>query len=327
MILAGDVGGTRTRLGLFEPRAERPEPVSVHEYSTGSFSDLDSMIATFLRDAGGPRIRTAGFGVAGPVSGNRAALTNVPWQVDGHELARTLAATVSILNDLQAMAYGVPLLRDAELHVLQQGERRDGNIALVAAGTGLGEALLHLVDGRFVPSPSEAGHADFAARTEREIALVQNLTRRFGRASVEHVLSGHGLINLHQITHSAPCRAIESTEVPDAPAAITKAGLEHRCSGCVAALEMFVEAYGAEAGNLALRSVSTAGLFVGGGIARRILPALTDGRFLRAFTAKAPFEDMLRRMPVKVILNDQAGLLGAAAYAAQTCGIDSPASR
>lgn len=192
-----------------------------------------------------------------------------------------------------------------------------GNMALVAAGTGLGEALLHNVDGQFIPSPSEAGHSDFPARTEREIALLQDLTRRFGRASVERVVSGPGLVNLHRITHSAPCRVLQSAEDPDAPAIIAAAAIEHRCPGCHGALEMFVEAYGAEAGNLALRTVSTGGLFVGGGIARRILPALVDGRFLRAFSDKAPFENMLRRMPVNVILNDQAGLLGAAVYAAR----------
>jgi glucokinase len=316
MILAGDVGGTRTRLGLFEPGRDRPQPTLVREYSTSTFANLDAMVAAFLQDAGRPRLRAASFGVAGPVRGNGATLTNVPWRVDGDELARTLEVGVSILNDLQAMAYGVPVLGESELHVLQQGESGRGNMALVAAGTGLGEALLHRVDDRFIPSPSEAGHADFAARTDREIALVQNLTRRFGRASVEHVLSGPGLVNLHGVTHTAPCRAIESVEDAGAPAVISKAALEHRCTGCIAALEMFVEAYGAEAGNLALRSVSTGGLFVGGGIARRILPALVDGRFLRAFTSKAPFEDMLRRMPVKVILNEQVGLVGAAVYAA-----------
>jgi glucokinase len=186
---------------------------------------------------------------------------------------------------------------------------------LIAAGTGLGEALLHDVDGRLVPSPTEAGHADFAARTELEIGLLKDLIRRFGRAEVEHVVSGSGLVNIHRMTHQAPCLLVHE-DSPDAPAIISATALEKRCRGCTAALEMFVDAYGAEAGNLALRSIATAGIFVGGGIAPKILPALTDGRFIRAFVDKAPFEDMLRRIPVRVVLNDEAGLLGAAVYAA-----------
>ena len=319
MLLAGDIGGTRTRLGLFDPTGTRPQPVVVREFSTLDFTDLVAIVSTFMRDeqARGASVQSACFGVAGPVVANAATLTNVPWRLEGDAIANALnIPRVSILNDLQAMAHGVPVLYGRELHILQEGTpMRGGNMALVAAGTGLGEALLHNVDGQFIPSPSEAGHADFAARTEREIALLQELTRRFGRVSLERVVSGPGLVHLHRITHSAPCRVLQSTEDPDAPAIISAAALEHRCPGCHGALEMFVEAYGAEAGNLALRTVSTGGLFVGGGIARRILPALVDGRFLRAFADKSPFESMLRAVPVQVILNDQAGLLGAAVYA------------
>jgi glucokinase len=241
---------------------------------------------------------------------------------------------VVLLNDLQAMAHGVPVLQGDELRVLQAGAPvAGGNMALVAAGTGLGEALLHNVAGTFIPSPTEAGHADFPARSEREIDVLRYLTSRSGRASVEDVVSGRGLVNLHRVTHGGACPALSNHDVPDAPAIISRAALDRRCPACIEALELFVDAYGAEAGNLALRSVSTAGLFVGGGIARKILPALEDGRFLRAFAAKAPFEQMLRRMPVSVILNPQVGLLGAARYAQgsasgfYTRGIDSPASR
>jgi glucokinase len=213
------------------------------------------------------------------------------------------------------MAYSVPVLRDAEMHVLQQGRAvAVGNRALIAAGTGLGEALLHYVDGRFIPSPSEGGHADFAARTERDIVLLRDLIERYGRADVERVVSGPGLVNVHRVTHRGPCAASINLEDHDAPMAIS--ALDRRCDGCVAALELFVEAYGAEAGNLALRTVATDGVFIGGGIAPKILPALTDGRFMRAFREKAPLETLLEAMPVKVILNTEAGLLGAAVYAA-----------
>jgi len=224
---------------------------------------------------------------------------------------------VRLLNDLLAMAYSIPVLQASEVHVLQEGEAlRGGNIALIAAGTGLGEALLHNVDGRFVASPSEGGHADFSARTEREISLLRHLTARYGRGDVEHVVSGRGLINIHRATHTTPCADGVDLDDPGAPAAISTAAIEHRCPGCIETLDLFVEAYGAESGNLALRSVSTGGLFIGGGIAPKILPALSTGLFMRAFLAKPPLEEMLRRMPVKVILNAEAGLLGAAVYAA-----------
>jgi glucokinase len=246
-------------------------------------------------------------------------LTNVPWCVDATRVAQAFGIKkVALLNDLQAMAYGVTMLQEPELCVLQPGETAaaGGHMAIIAAGTGLGEAFLHNVNGRFIPAPSEAGHADFAARTEREIALLRDLVTRYGRAEVERVVSGHGLINLHRATHKRSCPFVDREHDPDAPAAISKAALEGECAHCVEALEMFVDAYGAEAGNLALRTVSTAGLFIGGGIAPKILPAMTDGRFMRAFRAKAPFESMLSKIPVKIILNTEVGLLGAAVYAA-----------
>ncbi len=189
-------------------------------------------------------------------------------------------------------------------------------MALIAAGTGLGQALLHHVNGRFIPSPTEAGHADFAARTEREIGLLRTLTARFGRVDVERVVSGHGLTNIHAALGDGTCAAGIDLTNPDAPAAISASAMAGRCPGCVETLSLFVEAYGAEAGNLALRSVATGGVFVGGGIAPKILPALEGGAFLRAFRAKAPLEPLLAAIPVSVILNPQAGLIGAAVYAA-----------
>ena len=320
MILAGDIGGTKTLLGLFDSVPARPKPIAVRTFGTLDFSDLPSMIARFMEGEGARSVSIANacFGVAGPVIGESAELTNVPWRVDGRIVATTFGMTrVTLLNDLQAMAYSIPVLQASEVHALQEGEAlRGGNIALIAAGTGLGEALLHNVDGRFVPSPSEGGHADFSARTEREMSLVRHLTARYGRADVEHVVSGRGLINIHRAMHSAACVAAIDLGHPAAPAAISTAAIEHQCPGCVETLDLFIEAYGAESGNLALRSVSTAGLYVGGGIAPKILPALSTGLFMRAFLAKPPLEEMLNRMPVKVILNSEAGLLGAAVYAA-----------
>ena len=319
MLLAGDIGGTKTVLGLFDRAFPRPHPIASRIFSTLEHSELTEMISVFATEAAVPRalIEAASFGVAGPVLGETAQLTNGTLRVDARRLAETLdIGRVSLLNDLQAMAYAVPVLHAAELHVLQEGVAlAAGNMALIAAGTGLGEALLHRVDGRFIPSPCEGGHADFAARTERDITVLRALVRRYQRASVEHVVSGPGLINVHRAMHAGSCRAVEDDHSRDAPAAIARAALEGRCSECVDTLATFVEAYGAEAGNLALRTVATAGLFVGGGIAPKILPALTDGAFMHAFRDKAPLDDLMARIPVKVILHAEPGLLGAAVHA------------
>ena len=320
MILAGDIGGTSTRLGLFEPGRPRPGRRALRVYPTLDFSDLPTMVATFLDAESMDRatIDRACFGVAGPILGDAAMLTNVGWRVNAKDLATASGiARVSLLNDLQAMAYSVPVLEEAELHTLQRGEpNRAGNISLLAAGTGLGIALLHNVEGRLIPSPSEGGHADFSARTEREIALLRQLTAQIGRAEVERVVSGPGLVNIHRVAHTASCAAAIDLADEGAPAAITQAALARRCNGCVEALDMFVEAYGAVAGNVALGGITTGGVYIGGGIALKILPALETGTFLRAFHAKAPFELMLKRMPVHIILHAEAGLLGAAVFSA-----------
>ena len=320
MLLAGDIGGTKTLLGVFDPVLARPRPIAIRSFMTLDYVDLPTMIAEFMRgdDVRRAPLAAACFGVAGPVIGDTAELTNVPWRVDAQRVATAFGIRRAVLlNDLQAMAYAVPALHDSEVRVLQAGEAlRGGNIALIAAGTGLGEALLHNIDGRFVPSPSEGGHADFSARTEREIALLRDLTKRYGRAEVEHVVSGRGLVNIHRVAHRDPCEAGIDLNDPDAPAQITSAAFDRSCAGCVETLDIFVDAYGAEAGNLALRTVSTGGVFIGGGIAPKILPALTSGGFMRAFREKPPLEAMLKAMPVKVILNPDAGLLGAAVFGA-----------
>ena len=319
MLLAGDIGGTKTLLGLFEAADARPRPISVRAFGTVDYDSLPAMIEAFV---GGqsvkPRdIAAACFGVAGPVIDEAATLTNVAWKVDGRAVKdRFRFRRVALLNDLQAMAYSVPVLEPSEVHVLQDGTPLNGgNIAVIAAGTGLGEALLHNVNGHFIPSPSEGGHADFPARNEREVQLLRDLIVRYGRADVERVVSGPGLVNIYRVTHNESCTAGVDLSDPDAPAAISSAALDRRCTGCVDALAMFVDAYGAEAGNLALRVVSTGGVFIGGGIAPKILPAMANGTFIRAFRAKPPLEAMLSAMPVKVILNAEAGLIGAAVYA------------
>ena len=294
------------------------------------------MVREFLRarSVDARAVEATVFGVAGAVTAQVARLTNVPWVVDGAFVAENLGLRhVRVLNDLEALAYGVPVLEGDEIETLQHGVALPGgNAAVIAAGTGLGVALLHNVDGRFVPAPSEGGHADFAARTPREMEMALELTRIFGRVGVEMVISGPGLTNIYQFTHRAfgtgpmitpnslaPSRLCAGVGpapyTSDFPARISRSAMEGRCANCVEAMDMFVAAYGAEAGNVALRAVATAGIYVGGGIAPKILPALRDGAFLDAFRAKEPMADLVATIPVSVILNQDAGLLGAAVHA------------
>jgi glucokinase len=349
MLLGGDIGGTKTLLGLFEPGERRPRPLHVDEFVTLDYDGLESMLGAFLRQrgVGAGELEAASFGVAGAITEQVAQLTNVPWRIDASRLMqRDGFRRVRLLNDLEAMAYAIPVLAGDELAVLQEGTRiASGNVAVIAAGTGLGEGMLLNIDGRLVPGQSEGGHADFAARTPRELEMVAALTRRFGRVSAEHILSGPGLVNVYRFTHDAldaeddaaagdnqlgvpppaeiprTCAAVGIVaDASELPARITASALAGRCGRCVEALEIFVSAYGAEAGNIGLRVVATAGVYVGGGIAPRILPALRDGRFMDAFRAKAPLDGLVAKMPVAVILNPKSGLLGAAVHANHSRG-------
>ena len=336
MLLAGDVGGTKTLLGLFSTAPERPTAIEVGEFVTLAYDGLEPMVREFLQaqSVDARRIEAACFGVAGAVTRQVARLTNVPWLVDATSVEASFRfRRVRVINDLEALAHGVSVLEPSELKALQVGVAvPEGNAAVIAAGTGLGEAMLHNVDGRFVPAASEGGHADFAARTPRELEMVRGMTKVFGRVSVEHVVSGLGLVNIYQFTHDAfgagpmltpasiaPARLCHGVGVvkdpSDLPARITKAAMEGRCDACSEAVDLFIAAYGAEAGNIGLRSVATAGVYVGGGIAPKILPALESGMFMDAFRAKEPMADLVATMPVSVILNPDAALLGAAVHA------------
>ena len=333
MILAGDLGGTKTLLGLFERPStslgtsgeRRPRHLVSHSYPTQEFGSFAAILDAFAGDAGRRlAVDAAAIGVAGPIVDQQARLTNIAWDVSADQVGRQLATRrVALLNDLEAMANSVPVLEDGELVVLQRGEpnasgHAAGNAAVIAAGTGLGQAYLHRINGRLRPVASEGGHADFAPRTDREFELARMLRDRYGRAEVEQVLSGPGLVNIYHFTHPGrTCEAVSGLTPAKMPAAISEAALSHRCPGCEEALAMFVDAYGAEAGNLALRGVATAGVFVGGGIAPKILPALQDGRFIAAFRAKQPMAELVSAMPVQVIVREDAGLLGAALAAEQ----------
>lgn len=336
MLLAADVGGTKTLLGLFARAPERPTRIEVGEFITLDYDNLAPMIREFLKANGveSRAIEAATFGVAGAVTDQVARMTNVPWVVDAAAVTQAAGLRrVHLINDLEAMAFSVAVLEPGELAFLQHGVAQPtGNAAVIAAGTGLGEAFLHNMDGRFIPGPSEGGHADWGARVPREIELLSTLVRIYGRCSVEHVICGPGLVNIYQFTHDSfgsrtfltpaalvparTCAGVGAVDDPaDLPAAISRSAMEKRCARCEEALELFVAAYGAEAGNLALRIVATAGVYVGGGIAPKILSALETGAFVDAFRDKEPLSAFVATIPIAVILNSEAGLLGAAVHA------------
>lgn len=330
MILAGDVGATKTNVGLFEIVDGAPRLVRAERIRSLEHPGLAALVADFLaREPRVPRenIEAACFGVPGPVLDNRAVTPNLAWKIDGAQVAREAGLpSVLLINDLVATAEGIPLLREEETVVLQAGTldplAPSGNRVLIAAGTGLGMALLPRVGDLWVPVPSEGGHADFAPRNEEEIGLLRYLRERFGRVSVERVLSGPGLFNVYSYlrdAHHAPENPLvrEALARGDDPArAIGTAGVaaqaEQRCDLCARALAIFTAVYGATAGNLALTGTAAGGVWLGGGIAPKILPRLTDGLFLQTFVAKGRFVPYLERIPVRVILNDKAAMLGAA---------------
>jgi glucokinase len=324
VILAGDIGGTKTVLALFEAAADGLRRVRDGTVASKAHTTLEEILERFLQASGAPRPRAACFGVAGPVIGGRVKTTNLPWLMDEHELSRvTGGGPVKILNDLQAMAYGMLWLPPDELASLNEGARprRDGNVAVIAAGTGLGEGMLCWDGQRHHPVASEGGHCSFAPGSDAEIDLLRYLRDKFGgHVSTERALSGPGLHNIYLFLRDtgreteSPAMAAKLAE-GDPNAAIGQAGLAGNDALCGRALDMFCQIYGAEAGNVALKCLSVGGVFVGGGIAPKILPALRRGGFLRAFLDKGRLADVLRDMDVNVCLNPRAPLIGAAYYA------------
>lgn len=322
-VLAGDIGGTKTNLALFSIDGERLRVVLSRIYLSKSYSGLVPVLRDFL--AGDPPpIDSACFGIAGPIVDEKVKTPNLAWFVDRAELSRALKVkSVALLNDLEATAYGVFTLESDEFFTLNEGViRSSGNKALIAAGTGLGQSILYDDGRRFRPLASEGGHADFAARNELEIELLRYLIGRYTHVSYERVLSGPGLLNIYRFLKEA--RGVQEPSwlaerlaaADDISAEISKAALANEAEICIQALDVFVSVYGAEAGNLALRAKSVRGLYVGGGIAPKIVAKLKDGAFMRAFGDKGRYTDLLAAIPVQVILNDQAALRGAAYYAA-----------
>ncbi len=322
MILAGDVGGTKTHLALFDPGPPL-RLVRLETFRSGAFPSLEAMVDRFLQGGAAP-VRAAALGVAGPVVGASAALPNLAWAVDATRIARRLGLpSVALVNDVEASAWALESLPSAETVTLLEGTPGSpGNQAVIGVGTGLGEAVLLRSGARRIPISTEAGHADFAPRTDLEIELLRWLRARFGRVSWERVLSGPGLVNVHAFLADTgrgaePASITEAIREGDPAAVISTAALERRSERCVLALDLFAGVYGAEAGNLVLRALATGGLFLGGGIAPKILPWLRGEAFRRAFTDKGRLSPLVAATPVHVILDERAALLGAARRAAE----------
>ncbi len=322
VILAGDIGGTKTNLALFSNIAGAPKILAQQTLATHSFDSPVTLIEHFINENHIKDISEACFGFAGPVIDGIGNPPNLPWAIDQNSLQKHFKwKTVHLINDLVAMACSIPFLKDNQVAPLNDVPVKSaGNIGLLAAGTGLGEAILFWDGKKYMPSPSEGGHKDFAPRNEIQYRLLCYLHGKYGHASVERVLSGPGLIDiflfiLKDKNIQSPAWLAECRQNIDA-AEISQRALAGRDPVCREALMLFSEVYGAEAGNIALQGLTTGGIYVGGGIAPQILSFLKSGPFLRAFYAKGRMRHLLEAMPVRVITDPEAPLWGAAAYAA-----------
>lgn len=325
ILLAGDVGATKTNLALYSSKSGVTNPLSEQTFPSEKYPDLESMLHEFLGKEK-MQIDSASFGVAGPVIGQKASITNLSWIIDEKNLVEEFKLiSVHVINDLVATAYFVPYLTSKkDVYPLNEGDPiMNGNLAVIAPGTGLGEASLIWDGSRYRPIASEGGHCDFAPAGEVQIDMLQDLREIWEHVSWEKVCSGPGIRNIYNYYHKDPIFAYEKAAMENeaagvedpVPFIVDKALTEKApCSTCQATLNTFVEILGAEAGNLALKVLATGGVYLGGGIPPKILPALTKGLFMQAFQRKGRMSDLLARMPVHVIMNPRTALLGAAQY-------------
>ncbi len=322
MILTGDVGGTKVNLALFEIKKGIPSLSAENNYTSRDYSSLTHLLERFLKETQ-PKLTHACFGAAGPVHEGRCRVTHLPWKIDVDELKSLLGIdSVSLINDLAALACAVPHLTPEELEMIQEGQRDSkGNIAVLAAGTGLGQAFLisERKEGYRVVE-TEGGQCDFPARNALEISLREYLSQLSSRVCIEDVLSGPGLIRIFEFMKerdhaTEPKWLAEEFEQEDPASVISRNGLSKKFVSCENALELFASIYGAVAGNLALQVMARGGVYIGGGIAPEILPLLKSDLFLEAFRDKGKFRDFMEQVPVKVITNKRAPLLGAAHFA------------
>jgi glucokinase len=321
MILAGDIGGTHTRIALYQENAGALKMLLERVYPSREHKSLDEIVRLFLSEQR-TTIHLVCFGIAGPVLHGEVSTPNLPWVVNALQLARQIGIeSVLLINDLQAHASGIDDLAAEDFVALTKVDAGTGNGALLAAGTGLGEAGLYWDGLRRRPFPCEGGHADFAPRNDVEVGLLQYLLKKFGRVSYERVLSGPGLKNIYDFLRDSRTEQEpgwlkeELQQSADPVVVISEQGLKGKAPICERALDTFVTIYGAEAGNLALKLMATGGVFVSGGIAAKILPKLTTPAFVEAFVSKGRLQPLMETIPVKVIVNDKVGLIGAARYA------------
>jgi glucokinase len=327
MLLAGDIGGTKTTLAIYAPEQGLRAPLATATFPSAQFPSLEAIVRAFLAQVPYTADRAC-FGVAGPVVEGSATITNLPWVMSEATLCQELGlSVVRLLNDLEAIAHAVPSLLASDLHTLNAGTPvRDGAIAVIAPGTGLGEAFMTRSRAGYQVFPSEGGHSDFGPQDETQMGLLTYLRQQYDHVSYERVCSGLGLPNLYAYLKHAGVApepswlADQLAAAPDPSPIISQAALDAAAPQplAVATMRLFVSILGAEAGNLALKVLATGGVYVGGGIPPRILSFFADGAFLRAFTAKGRFEDLLGRVPVHIILHPQVALLGAASFALGT---------
>lgn len=333
LLLAGDIGGTSTRLGLFEVADGRPRAVVRERYASREHPGLDAIVREFRRQHGQP-IVAACFGVAGPVVGGHVATPNLSWDVDASVVARALGQPqVGLINDLEANAHGIFTLEDQDLVVLNAGAAgAGGNIAVISAGTGLGEAGMYWDGAQHHPFAGEGGHAGYAPQTDLELDLLRYLRGKFGaHVSWERVLSGPGLLNIYEFLRDTgrgpePEWLAAAIRGGDGPAVVSRAALDGKSELAAQALDLFVTAYGSEAANLALKLMASGGVYLGGGIAPQIVERLRGPAFMQAFTAKGRLGPLLATMPVRVIMNEDTALLGAARCAALRAAMIRPAA-
>lgn len=325
-VLAGDIGGTKTLLRVLETDGARFHTLAELRYPSADYPQFMPLVDDFLSSTGvdGQTLAAACFGIAGPVNGRRARTTNLPWEIDADALAAHLKlGQVSLLNDFEAVGYGIDVLEHADLLTLQSGQpRTHAARAVLGAGTGLGVALLVYEDDHYRVLPSEAGHTGFTPTDSLQLELLRWLMQREDPPCLEHVLSGQGLINLFDFLcnyqHAAPGEALERALAQGDPAAaISTAALGGSDPLAVQALDLFCTIYGSVAGNLALIALAHGGIYIAGGIAPKIVTCLRNGGFLRAFNHKGKMRTLVQQIPVHIVLNEQVGLLGAAAVAAR----------
>jgi len=320
-ILAGDIGGTHARLALFEVKVGQFQILSQKTYSSVDYVSLDDIVVEFLEQTNAD-CNAVCFGVASPIKNQICRIINLPWLVDAVAIkARLGLDRVWLINDLEATAWGIADLGQNDFCTLQKGDAGNlGNRCVIAAGTGLGEVGLYLNGTDYHPFATEGGHTGFAPCNALEFDLFEYLAKDFGHVSWERLLSGPGLVSIYRFLHKhhgevLPEWLAEAEHMGHEAAVISQAALKETCSISIEALELFVTFYGVEAGNLALKNMATGGVFIGGGIAPKILPKLQEGAFLRAFNAKGRMESLLQTMPVKVILDNNIALYGSARYA------------